>query len=78
VLESAKDRVRAANDYKEALRLGGLSDSQDQQAKKRLKALREMLGELSVLEPRGSRGSAGPILQAIIHFRRSWSPARPR
>jgi hypothetical protein len=66
--ESAKEGARAANDYREALRLGGLSDSQDQQAKKRLAALRGKLGELSLNSPHGVRASVGPISQQPIPF----------
>lgn len=66
--ESAKERARAANDYEQALDLGGLSQTQDEQARKRLAALRAKLGEITLVAPRGVRATAGPITGAPIPF----------
>jgi len=66
--ENAKDLARAANDYKEALRLGNLNPTQESQAKKRFAELKEKLGEVEVAEPDGATGSIGPITQRKIPF----------
>lgn len=66
--EGAKDRVRAANGYAASLKLGGLSDAQSKQAKKKLADLQAALGKLEVSEPKGTRASVGPIAQTPIPF----------
>lgn len=66
--DGAKDRVRAANDYFQAIRLGGLSDAQAKQAKKKLAELQSALGKLELAEPKGTRASVGPIQQTPIPF----------
>lgn len=66
--DGAKDRARAANDYAQSLSLGGLSDAQAKQAKKKLAELQAALGKLEVTEPKGARASVGPIKQTPIPF----------
>lgn len=66
--EGAKDRARAANDYKAALELGSLSDAQGKQAKQKLASLGKELGRLNLREPAGRRASVGPIDQKPIPF----------
>ena len=66
--EGAKDRARAANGYTESLKLGGLSEAQSKQAKKKLADLQAALGKLEITEPKGTRASVGPIAQTRIPF----------
>lgn len=66
--ESGGDLPRAANDYKEAIGSGQLSDAQEGQAKKRATALETKLGELRLEAPVGGKGSVGPIQDRKIPF----------
>lgn len=66
--ESAGDLPRAANDYKEALANGQLTDAQASQAKNRTTDLETKLGEIQLTGPVGGRGSVGPIEDRPIPF----------
>jgi hypothetical protein len=66
--ESAGNLPRAANDYKEALAKGQLTDAQASQAKKRATDLETKLGEIEVTGPVGGRGSVGPMEDRPIPF----------
>jgi tetratricopeptide (TPR) repeat protein len=71
--QNANELPRAANDYKEALRIG-VSGDQAEQAKKRLAALGPKLGEIEVTDPQGQRASVGPIKSQPIPFSTFVSP----
>jgi len=69
-----KQPDRAANDYEESLALGNLSPQQKVQAEKRLAKLKKELGRIEVTDPKGVRGSVGPIKQKPIPFSTYVSP----
>lgn len=67
--EAAGDRARAADAYAGALDRGGLADSQEKDARKRLRALESRLGRLDITGPAGT-------LVSVAHAERVPVPVR--
>ncbi len=66
--ENDGDLPRAANDFVQALRLGQLSPTQEDQAKRRRDELAAKLGKIEVTGPTGAKGSVGPVSDRTIPF----------